>query len=221
MKFNIPILLYTIAGIIIISCNNNGKQAETKNTKKVEIIKKSTTLTFKNIKNGSFLSWRASHLGGLQPRFGKIFFKDASFFINNNILTNAFVSIDMSTLTVENFPKEAEKTTELTNHLQSADFFNIEKYPISKFELTNLESTAGVYNSKVTGNLTILEITKSISFNANINISDNEVSIKSEKFFVNRIDWGLSYNTKGTAGVPVDYLIANKIDFTINITLTR
>lgn len=206
---------------IMSSCSNNGNQAETKDAENVELVKTNTTTTLKSIKEGSFINWRASHLGGAQPRFGKIYAKDASVLVNGGELSNATISIDMSSLTVENFPEGAAEIAKLTGHLQSPDFFNIEKHPNSKFELTNIEKTTGDYNSKVTGNLSILGVTKSITFNANVNTSDNAVSIQSEDFAVNRTDWGLSYNTEGTAGVPVDYLIANDIGFTINVTVTK
>ncbi|MCF6351235.1 MAG: YceI family protein [Flavobacteriaceae bacterium] len=215
------ILSIMIVGAMMISCNNNGKKAETKDAVNVEVIKTNKTITFKTVKDGSLVNWRASHLGGVQPRFGKIYFKEASFLVNNGLLTNANIAMNMSTLTVENFPEGAEEKGKLTGHLQSPDFFNIEKYPTSKFELTNLKETTGTYNSKVTGNLIILDVTKSITFNANVKVSENEVSIKSEDFSINRTDWGLSYNTKGTAGVSVDYLIANDIGFTINLTLKK
>ncbi len=210
-----------IVGVMMTSCNNNGKKAETKNAENVEVIKTNKTETFKTVKDGSFVNWKASHLGGVQPRFGKIYFKDATFLVNNGILTNVNVAINMLTLTVENFPEGAEEIGKLTGHLQSADFFDVEKYPTSKFELTNIQKNTGDFNSKVTGNLTILEVTKSITFSANINVTEEEVSMQSEDFSINRTDWGLSYNTEGTAGVPVDYLIANNIGFTINLVLTK
>ena len=167
------------------------------------------------------MEWRAAHLGGVQPRFGKILFKEATFLVNDGVLTNATMTINMGTLTVESFPAGAAEILKLTGHLQSPDFFNIEQYPTSKFELTSLEKSTGNYNSKVTGNLTILEITKSITFNANVNVSANEVSIKSEDFSIDRTDWNLSYNVEGTAGVPVDYISANDIGFTINTTVAK
>lgn len=214
-------LLVMIVGVMMTSCNNNGKKAETKNAENVEVIKTNKTETFKTVKDGSFVNWKASHLGGVQPRFGKIYFEDATFLVNNGILTNVNVAINILTLTVENFPEGAEEIGKLTGHLQSADFFDVEKYPTSKFELTNIQKNTGDFNSKVTGNLTILEVTKSITFSANINVTEEEVSMQSEDFSINRTDWGLSYNTEGTAGVPVDYLIANNIGFTINIVLTK
>ena len=94
-------------------------------------------------------------------------------------------------------------------------------HPTAKFELTNVEKTTGDYNSKITGNLTILEVSKSITFNANIAVLDNSVAINSEDFSVNRQDWGLNYHTEGDAGVPADYLIANTVGFTINVSVIK
>ena len=47
------------------------------------------------------------------------------------------------------------------NHLKSDDFFNAEAYPHLKFESTNFEKT-GDQTYKVTGNLTIRDVTKEV-----------------------------------------------------------
>lgn len=217
---NKVIVYIALVGIIVTSCADNGKKAKTEDAAKVEAVSTSAVV-YKTLKNGSSLEWRASHLGGVQKRHGKVFFKEAAFSVVDNALTNANVVIDLKTLTVENFPVEAPEKGKLTGHLKSADFFNIEKYPTSKFELTKVEPSSGDYNTKLTGNLTILDVTKSISFLANVEVSENEVSIKSEDFAINRTDWGLSYNTEGTEGVPVDYLISNDVGFTIDVTAIK
>ncbi len=210
-----------IIGAFLSSCSTNGKKAETKDAEKVKIVENDQTVSYQTIKSGSFITWRATHLGGVQPRYGKVYFKDAKVLVNKGQISNASIKIDMSTLTVESFPEGAEEIAKLTGHLKSPDFFNIEKYPYSKFELTRVQKTEGEYNSVVTGNLTILDVTKSITFNANISIADNEVSIKSENFSVDRKNWGLTYNTEGTEGVPVDYLISDDISFNINLILSK
>ena len=218
---NKAILIVLAISVIMTSCGNNGNKAETKDAETVEVVETNETQTFKTIKSGSIVDWRASHLGGMQPRFGKISVENATFLVNKGQLSNASVVMNMSSLTVDNFPEGAEEKGKLTGHLISADFFNTEKYPSSKFELTKLESTEGDYNSKVTGNLTILDVTKSITFNANVSVTATEVAIQSEDFSIDRTDWGLSYHVEGSEGVPVDYLIANDIGFTINVTLTK
>ncbi len=215
------ILTSLVIGAMLTSCSNNGKKAETKDAEEVETIKKETTVTYKTLMDGSHVDWRATHLGGLNPRYGIIIIQKAKFMVNENKLTNAKAVLDMASFTVESFPDGDEQIEQLTGHLKSADFFDVGKYPVSTFELTKIKNASGDYNSTITGNLTIMDVTKSITFDANIIVSDNEVSIKSEDFSVNRTDWGLTYNTEGTAGVPTDYLIANDIGFTIDIKLGK
>ena len=70
-------------------------------------------------------------------------------------------------------------------------------------------------------NLTILDVSKSISFKANLDISDTKISVNSEDFSINRTDWGLTYNTEGTVGIPVDYLNANDIGFSIDVSMSK
>jgi len=221
MSKYLSFFIVLLALTLMVSCSDSGKAAKTKDAEKVAVVKTNNTSSFKTIKDNSHVAWRASHLGGVQKRFGKISVKDATLLVNNGKLSNATVIIDMAKLTVENFPAGAAETGKLTGHLKSPDFFNITKFPTSKFELTNLQQSSGPFNSSVTGNLTILGVTKSITFNANVKISDNEVTVKSEDFTIDRRDWGLSYNTEGTAGVPVDYLISNDIGFTIDVALTK
>jgi polyisoprenoid-binding protein YceI len=215
------VLTLFIIGGLLSSCSDNGNKAETKEAKEVEVNKSVETLVYNQVKDGSHTDWKATHLGGVNPRFGKIKIKNAELLVNNNKLTNASIVMDMASFTVESFPEGDEQIGQLTGHLQSADFFNIEKYPTTKFELTGIESIEGDYTSEVTGNLTILDVTKSVTFKVNISVLDNEVSVESENFVVDRTDWGLVYNTDGTVGVPADYLISNEVGFKIDVTITK
>jgi polyisoprenoid-binding protein YceI len=87
--------------------------------------------------------------------------------------------------------------------------------------MTDIESTDGDYNSNVTGNLTIMKSTKSITFSANVEVTDNGVSFISENFIVDRADWNLTYNVEGTEGVPTDYIISNDLGFTIGVMVQK
>ena len=214
------ILMLTVIAAMLSSCADNGKKAETKNAEKVETDKNETTAIYNKVDAGSSLDWRASHLGGVQPRYGKVYVKTAEILVNNDKISNAFIELDMTSFTVDNFEDEESKN-KLTGHLQSDDFFQVSTFPTSKFELTNIEASEGDYNAIVTGNLTILDVSKNITFDANVVVTDNEVSIKSEDFVVNRTDWGLVYNTEGTEGVPVDYLISNDVGFTVDVIASK
>tara|TARA_B100000809_G_scaffold13391_2_gene12240 strand:+ start:8931 stop:9590 length:660 start_codon:yes stop_codon:yes gene_type:complete len=214
-------LVALVFGAFLASCSDNGKQVEAGSAEAVETVQTEETVEYNVVKEGSYLDWRASHLGGVEPRFGKMFTSAASVLVNNGSVTNATIEVDMNTLTVENFGDDAETTAKLTGHLLSPDLFNIEAYPTSKFELTSIAEGAGEFNSTITGNLTILDATKSITFNANVIVSDNEVSVVSEDFAITRQDWNIVYHTEGDADVPAEYVIANDIGFTINVKLTK
>ncbi|MBL4668720.1 MAG: YceI family protein [Flavobacteriales bacterium] len=214
-------LVALVFGALLVSCSDNGKQVEASDAEIVETVETETTVEYKTVKEGSYFDWRASHLGGVEPRFGKLYAKTAEILVNNGAVTNASIIVDMTTLTVENFGDDAETTAKLTGHLLSPDLFNTEVYPTSKFELTSISEGTGEYNSMITGNLTILDVTKSITFNANVSVSENEVSVVSEDFAINRQDWGIIYHTEGDKDVPAEYVIANDIGFTINVSLTK
>ncbi len=215
------ILLSVVFIAILGSCSNNGKKAETGEAKKVIKKNNSNSNNYNKIKSGSVVKWRASHLGGTNKRFGNVFLKSAEVSVNKNQIANAKILIDMNSLTVESFPTGSDEKRDLTKHLKSGDFFDVQKYPVSKFELTGIKKISGDYNSELTGNLTIKDITKSISFKANVNVDDDAISIKSEDFSVDRTDWNLKYHMKGSPGIPVNYLISNDIGFTIDATITK
>lgn len=214
------ILTLLVFGSILMACSNKGEKATTKAAEKVETSKSEDAVAYNMVLPVSNVDWRASHLGGVEPRYGKISLKSAAVSVTNNKVTNAKIIMDMTSFTVDNFEDEESKN-KLTGHLQSDDFFKIASFPTATFELTNAVDATGDYNSTVTGNLTILEATKSIIFNANITISESNISIISEDFVVDRTDWGLVYHVEGSEGVPVDYLISNDVGFTINASLGK
>ena len=215
------ILIILALGTLLSSCGSNGNEAKTEDAKKIEVKEASSIVSFTTIAAGSTIDWRAAHLGGVQPRFGKISVKTADFSIDGGNVANATIEMDMASVVVESFPVADPQIAKFTGHLLSPDFFDVAKFPTAKFELSGITAGEGEFNSMVTGNLTIKEATKSITFKANVTVSDASVSIKSEDFAINRLDWNLNYNVEGTPGVPTNYIIANDIGFTINVTATK
>ena len=178
--------------------------------------------TYSKVASDSALAWRATHLGGVQPRFGKVRLKSAQITVAKGALKQAEVVIDMDSITVENFAAdEAGKKTKLTQHLKNADFFDVEKFPSAKFELASATKAQGAFNYAIKGALTIKQVSKPVVFKANVAISDTAITIKSEKFVVDRSDWSLTYHAEGSEGVPLDYLIADDIEFSITATINK
>ena len=96
----------------------------------------------------------------------------------------------------------------LTGHLKSADFFDVAKFPVATFTATAIEPEGS--GQKVTGNLNLHGVTKSISFPANIQIADDAVTVKAD-FAINRKNFNINY-----PGKPDDLIRDNVV---INLDL--
>jgi len=113
------------------------------------------------------------------------------------------IAIDMDTLTSDH-PK-------LTNHLKSADFFNTPKYPRARFKTTKIRPGAeGVATHTMSGELSLLAVTKRITFPATIVVTDAGATGLAE-FKINRKDFGIVY-----PGRPDD-LISDEVLLKLNL----
>ncbi len=85
----------------------------------------------------------------------------------------------------------------LTKHLQTGDFFEVEKFPKASFVSTKIEPPpgGGPGNYTVTGDMVIRGAKKSITFPASISITPEIVVVRAE-FSINRKDFGIVYAGK-------------------------
>lgn len=213
-KFIIPALLMAT---MMTSCGSDAVEA----TDAQEVKETAITATYSTLGDHNHVDWQAWHLGKTGERSGSVMLKDAEVSVNEGMLAGGKFVLDIAGLTVTNFGEDTAQNEKLRGHLTSGDFFLTDSFPTATFEITSVDTMSGDFNAKVSGNLTIKGISKNITFNAKVEIAEDAVSVSSETFEVNREDWGLTYNAEGTAGVPVDYLIANEIAFTIHANVTK
>ena len=82
---------------------------------------------------------------------------------------------------------------QLTEHLKTADFFDVAKFPQAKFESISIKPGGDKGASHtVTGNLTMHGVTKSVTFPATIAATPDAVTVNSD-FAINRKDFGINY----------------------------
>ena len=107
----------------------------------------------------SFISFRIKHMGLIEvPGF----FRDFTGKVNYN-------ADDVTKSSVEFTAKMTSVDTGVTprdNHLRTADFFEVEKYPEMTFKSTKVEKAGDGW--KLTGDLTIKDVTKSVEIPFNI-----------------------------------------------------
>jgi len=103
-------------------------------------------------------------------------------------------------------------TDNLTTHLESPDFFDVQKYPKATFVSTSLTETPGAADGSthtLKGNLTLHGVTKEVTIPVKAQQSAEGVRTTSE-FTINRHDWGISY--KGMADDLIKDNVLIKLD---------
>ncbi|MBD7986135.1 polyisoprenoid-binding protein [Sporosarcina sp. Sa2YVA2] len=106
------------------------------------------------------------------------------------------------------------------NHLRSADFFDIDVFPAITFQSTAIDKDGDDY--KVTGDLTIKDVTKSVTFDVEfggkgLNPWGVEVYGFEAEAKINREEFGLTWNTAlETGGVLVGKDIKIKVELEVN-----
>jgi polyisoprenoid-binding protein YceI len=98
----------------------------------------------------------------------------------------------------------------LTGHLKSPDFFDVEKFPESKFDVTSIKKDSDTAYT-VSGNFTLHGQTKNISFPATVSQSGDTVKIDA-KFDINRKDFGIVYPGKTDDLIRDEVVIELKLE---------
>lgn len=150
----------------------------------------------------------SSHSGTVKLKSGKFNF-------DKTVLIDGEFVIDMRSIMAGDVSEEDQ--IKLTNDLKGPNFFDVKKFPIAKFHLTKIIPLANSeYNSTVYGDVTIKGVRKTISFPANVYITQFTVVIESAKFSLNRRDFKVFYQSS-----LKDYFIKNEMDIQFRISTEK
>ena len=166
--------------------------------------------SFKADAASSTINWKGykptgSHEGTIELQAGNLM-------MDGDAITGSFV-VNMSSL------KDADGSAKLEGHLKSKDFFEIEVFATSKFEITGTEMKDGKLH--VTGNLTIKDVTKEITFSATIAKGDGMVTLTSETFQINRADYNIQYKSKSFFNNLKEKFINDEFDLQVSIVAKK
>lgn len=104
-------------------------------------------------------------------------------------------------------------------HLKSPDFLDIAQYPTITFKSTKVEPNADGTQAKITGDLTIKGVTKSVSFEAELlgqgkTPFGTTVAGFNGKTKINREDFGLNWNMALEAG---GWLVGKEVTIELDV----
>ena len=206
--------------LLSVACGD-GRDIDSENAKDVVDQTTESTMEYATVDENSKVLFTAAHFGGAAPRDGYFKLSAGTGKVTDGKLTNGSFTLDISTLTITSLDSTNGKGN-LEGHLKGADFFNDSLYPTALFEVTGVNAQEGEYNHSITGNLKLKDSTRSVTFNANVISDENSVSVKSEKFNIDRTQWGMYYGSQTKLeGLAQDKIISDEVSITIDITLTK
>lgn len=143
----------------------------------------------------SEIAWMASKVTGQHN--GTIDVEGGNVYLYEGSPVGGNVDINMESITVLDLT-DPEMNAQLTGHLKSDDFFSVDSHPEANFEFLTFDELQEIdedgNNYKVTGNLTIKDITHTIAFNANIMDHGNYIHTIAD-FDLDRTLWDIRFRS--------------------------
>ena len=173
--------------------------------------KKNITYQSKLALKSAYVFWKGS--SPFNTHRGTVKLKSGSLTIINRELKSGEFIIDMRSI------HNREGIDKLETHLKSADFFEVEKYPTSKFIITGVAKENK--KIKVTGNLTIKDVTKEVSFFCIILENEKAYLLKSDVFKINRAEFNVKYMSKSFFKNLKDIFIDDEIEMSFLVRANK
>jgi K(+)-stimulated pyrophosphate-energized sodium pump len=162
----------------------------------------------------SKLEWLGKKVGGQHN--GTVNFKSGKLVVENGVLAGGEFLVDMNSITCLDIPSNEESYGKFIRHLKSPDFFGVDSFPEAKLVITRVETIEG--NSyKVTGDLTIKNITNEVNFVARVMQMGNEIIMAEASFNVDRTKYGIKYKSKTFFSEFADNFIYDDMYFNVRL----
>lgn len=234
MKLNKSLFALLLSGAFFVACDSKpaGDVAEVGEAQTVSAIQGDAAFTVDA--NESKVGWIGLKPGG--RHYGTFGLEDGSLQIKNGEVASGTLLLDLNEIDVQDL--DGDYKQKLTGHLKSADFFDVEKYPQGKFEITSVskldgtaqtaklteESSKEVDNDadkflpevsnpthRITGNLTLRDTTLSVTFPAQITLTEEGLQAKA-RFVIDRTNWGITFrDDTSPANRAKDEVIFNNV----------
>jgi polyisoprenoid-binding protein YceI len=174
----------------VVSCKRDNKnKLEALDAREVPQVNVSEAILIDT--QNSKVTWKGFKPGG--EHYGLISISQGTISLENGNLIGGNFKFDMNSITDLDMPADDEYNKKLVTHLKSPDFFEVEKYPTSTFEITKISELGG--DLKISGNLTIKGIIKNITIPAAMVENNGKVTINSSVFTIDRTDFNVRYGS--------------------------
>ena len=211
MKKSTQLLLVALMLTAIVGCSQNpaddvakAEMAEASGTQQVAAASEAaiSAKTAYAIGTDSKINFLASKIVGSEQPGG--FEK----FVGQLNVANGKLVAEGSKIVIDMHSIWTEAGARLTNHLKNADFFEVEKNPTSTLIATKIEEVDG--KQMITGDLNMHGVTKSITFPAEVSVTNQEVTLTAE-FHLDRSEFDMGFTGRA------DNVIRKEVIMTLDV----
>lgn len=214
-----------IAGVTLgsVACKDDKANRVEPGEAQAAAVAADEAVTYEIDTTASTIEWRGTKPTGEHK--GTIEIQDGTLTATQEEITSGNVTIDMNSIKVTDEGMDDKDRTSLENHLKGTvdgketDFFDVKKFPTATFEITGISEEDG--QTMMQGNLTLKESTKNIQFPVSTDLDENEITLESETFVIDRTNWGVNYGSKSVFDNLGDNFISDEMELTIKVTAKR
>ena len=210
-----------VMALLLLGCNNTNNQqgAETTSTDTTAVAPAAEVEGFAyKVDPTSVVEWVGTKPTGKHN--GTVNVTEGGLNVAEGKLAGGEFVLDMNSIAVLDL--EAGKGKEdLEAHLKGTDpekvdhFFNVKEFPTATFVLKSFDGKT------VVGDLTVKGKTKEVSFPATVVVTDTEVTINSEPFKINRVDFGVNFGSKSVFDNLKDKFIDDEVTLIVKAKATK
>ena len=210
-----------VMALLLSGCNNTNNQqgAETTPTDTTAVAPAAEVEGFAyKVDPTSVVEWVGTKPTGKHN--GTVGVTEGGLNVAEGKITDGEFVLDMNSIAVLDL--EAGKGKEdLEAHLKGTDpekvdhFFNVKEFPTATFVLKSFDGKT------VVGDLTVKGKTKEVSFPATVVVTDTEVTINSEPFKINRVDFGVNFGSKSVFDNLKDKFIDDEVTLVVKAKATK
>ncbi len=150
---------------------------------------------------------------------GYILLKEGTLKILNDKIVGAKIVFQMDSIVDQDITNELMRLT-LQNVLKSNVFFDTKKYPVSHFLLDRAVGLRGG-GYHIVGDLELMGVAVCIEFNVEMSRKGRVLEVRSEKFYIDRLRWGIISYSQLAATSEQNFIVSDSIGISFDLKAFR